>query len=384
LEKVVEEGLRLKAELESQGSQLRKEREEQINEKKSQLEQLNSEKDAKRVVKDEAESLEKAALDVIREEEERQKAVKEEQEKKDKEAEAVEFFNKFDLDKDGKLTKEELISVHEFDQNNDGMVSDDEVSFYLSGYDSYDQENFLNTGWLLMKHLFSKFEKKNDRKFNKPSRAPSEEIPEAGEENTEEDYDYDDLDTDDDLDAPTIPDDENKTEDQGEKPEEGSRYTPEVQALVDAANAARDEFNTAERAYNDVNYDIQNLEKHLEKDYGVNDVFAPLANQCYEYNDLEYTYKMCAFDYTAQKPLHGGSETRLGSWEKWSMPHTQMIFERGVQCWNGPQRSTKVNVRCGAESKIVSASEPAKCEYEFMFETPAACQPLAPLTHDEL
>ena len=60
------------------------------------------------------------------------------------------------------------------------MVSDDEVSFYLSGYDSYDQENFLNTGWLLMKHLFSKFEKKNDRKFNKPSRAPSEEIPEAG------------------------------------------------------------------------------------------------------------------------------------------------------------------------------------------------------------
>ena len=63
------------------------------------MEQLNSDKDAKRVVKDEAESLEKAALDVIREEEERQKALKEEQEKKDKETEAVEFFNKFDLDK---------------------------------------------------------------------------------------------------------------------------------------------------------------------------------------------------------------------------------------------------------------------------------------------
>ena len=77
------------------------------------------------------------------------------------------------------MTKEELISVHEFDQNNDGMVSDDEVNFYLSGYESYDQESFLNTGWLLMKHLFSKFEKKNDRKF-KPSRTPSEEIPEAG------------------------------------------------------------------------------------------------------------------------------------------------------------------------------------------------------------
>ena len=78
---------------------MRREREEQINEKKSQLDKLNSEKDAKMAVKDEAESLEKAALDVIREEEERQKALREEQEKLDKEAEAVEFFNKFDLDK---------------------------------------------------------------------------------------------------------------------------------------------------------------------------------------------------------------------------------------------------------------------------------------------
>ena len=57
----------------------------------------------------------------------------------------------------------------------------------------------------------------------------------------------------------------------------------------------------------------------------------------------------------------------------------------GVQCWNGPQRSTKVNLRCGAENKLVSAAEPNRCEYEFMFETPAACQPLPPTTHhDEL
>ena len=59
---------------------------------------------------------------------------------------------------------------------------------------------------------------------------------------------------------------------------------------------------------------FQNLQKHLDKDYGVNEVFATLANNCFEYNDLEYTYKMCAFDYTAQKPLHGGSETRLGKY----------------------------------------------------------------------
>ena len=62
-----------------------------------------------------------------------------------------------------------------------------------------------------------------------------------------------------------------------------------------------------------------------------------------------------------------------------------IFYFLGVQCWNGPQRSTKVNLRCGAENKLVSAAEPNRCEYEFMFETPAACQPLPPATHhDEL
>ena len=36
-----------------------------------------------------------------------------------------------------------------------------------------------------------------------------------------------------------------------------SQYSPEVQALVDSANVARDEFNAANNAYNDLNYDIQ-------------------------------------------------------------------------------------------------------------------------------
>ena len=92
----------------------------------------------------------------------------EEEEKKEKEAEALEFFNKFDKNQDGILSRDELLTVHAFDQNNDGMVNEDEVNFYLSGNESYDQETFLNTGWLLMKNLFSKYEKrpaKNNSKF---------------------------------------------------------------------------------------------------------------------------------------------------------------------------------------------------------------------------
>ena len=375
LEKVVEEGLRIKAEMASQGAEARKVRNEEIAGKKVQLDTLHSEKEAKKAVKEEKEALEKEALDVIREEEERQRALKEEQEKAEKEAEALEYFKKLDKNGDGYITKEELIFEIVLDQNNDGQVSDEEVNFYLSGHENYDQETFLNTGWLLMKHLYSKFEKPVE------TTTQNDNTDDINTSDTNEDYDYDDLDDENDESEDTLdaPNDE-PTE---PTPQE-SRYTPEVQALVDAADAARAEYNTANDNYNDLNRDIQDLEKYLSKDFGTDDTFAPLANQCFEFNDLEYTYKMCAFDYCEQKPLHGGSGTRLGSWEKWSEPHTQMSYERGVQCWNGPSRSTKVDLRCGAENKLVGASEPNRCEYLFVFETPAACEPLPPIMHDEL
>jgi len=378
LEKVVEEGLRIKAEMAAQGAEARGLRQQEIQTKKVDLETLHADKEAKKVIKDEKERFEKEALDVIREEEDRLRQVKEEQERKDKEAEALSYFAKLDKNGDGYITKDELIFEIVLDQNNDGQVSDEEVNFYMSGHDNYDQETFLNTGWLLMKHLYSKFEKPVD------NNEPTEDI------NTEpnddvQDYDYDDLDDNEDEDAMKAPEEKIEgIEEDHDQAEQVSGYPPEVQALVDAANAARDEFNAADRAYNDANREIQDLERYLSKDFGPDDTFAPLANQCFEYNDLEYTYKMCAFDYCAQKPLHGGSETRLGSWEKWSVPHTQMSYERGVQCWNGPSRSATVDLRCGAENKLVGTSEPNRCEYLFIFETPAACEPLAPIMHDEL
>ena len=39
-------------------------------------------------------------------------------------------------------------------------------NFYLSGHENYDQESFLSTGWLLMKHLFSNFESGNNKNDN--------------------------------------------------------------------------------------------------------------------------------------------------------------------------------------------------------------------------
>lgn len=377
LAKVTDEGLQIKQEMIQNGLKLRSQRESDIATKRAEKELLEKEKSEKEEVKLQAEELEKEALDIVRQEEDKLRAEREAEEKVKKDAETMKHFDKMDLNSDGVVAKEELMTEIKLDQNNDGIVSEEEANFYLSGHHSYDKETFLNTGWLLMGHLFTD-DPRSNLTHEGEEHLHHDDLDDLDEH--KEDYDYDE----DEEDVITAPPDTTNDGDANVAETKESKYSPEVQALVDAADNARAEYDRANNLYQNADREVEGLQKSLETDYGGEQEFASLANQCFDLNDHEYTYKMCAFDYCSQRPLSGGSETRLGNWEGWSAGkgYAQMSYQGGVQCWNGPARSTMVDLRCGLTNALISVNEPAKCEYHYVFETPAACQPLPPINHE--
>lgn len=126
---------------------------------------------------------------------------------------------------------------------------------------------------------------------------------------------------------------------------------------------------------------IKNIEEEINSDFGPASVYYPLKGQCFNYKDREYTYTLCPFGRASQDSV-SGMQTELGRWSGWlgssENPYMRQKYEGGIQCWNGPARSAIVNIGCGVEDKIVSVTEPAKCEYVYEFITPAACPDLDP------
>ncbi len=142
--------------------------------------------------------------------------------------------------------------------------------------------------------------------------------------------------------------------------------------LFKESNEARKQFDEANRRYLDSDREIKEKEAQLTYDVGPENEFASMINQCYEYSDREYTYKLCPFSKTIQHSKSNNGDTSIGSWGHWntdaSKKYTTMHFENGLSCWNGPQRSTVVHLVCGLDNKVVSVAEPNKCEVILKFD----------------
>lgn len=118
----------------------------------------------------------------------------------------------------------------------------------------------------------------------------------------------------------------------------------------------------------------------------MNDVFGndlewfALSTQCFETKSDEYTYVLCPFNNATQRSEKKTS-TSLGKWDRWVSHRVKsplilprrMRFVNGTKIWKGERRTTTVTFVCATENLIRSVDEPSIGSYEFLFETPLAC-----------
>ncbi|KAG9072543.1 hypothetical protein KI688_000314 [Linnemannia hyalina] len=161
-------------------------------------------------------------------------------------------------------------------------------------------------------------------------------------------------------------------------PEELPVDNPEAEKFKDETDLAQEAFNDASEKESKVREGIRDIERKLNMDFGPDETFAQLADNCFDFKDSEYTYSICLFG-DANQSSH--SSTHLGKFSGWEGDSYDIqMYTGGAKCWNGPERSVKLVMSCGTKTEIVSVAEPEKCEYLFKLQTPAVC----PVPEDEV
>ncbi|KAH7619697.1 putative Glucosidase 2 subunit beta [Nannochloris sp. 'desiccata'] len=57
-----------------------------------------------------------------------------------------------------------------------------------------------------------------------------------------------------------------------------------------------------------------------------------------------------------------GHGSRLGSWKGFDDSGEYMLFDNGDVCWQGPNRSMTLRIRCGATETLTKVAEPSRLE----------------------
>ncbi|OMO57820.1 hypothetical protein COLO4_35073 [Corchorus olitorius] len=145
------------------------------------------------------------------------------------------------------------------------------------------------------------------------------------------------------------------------------------QAPVNISEAARvrKEYDESSAKLSKIQSRISSLTKRLEHDFGPEKEFYSFCDRCFEIKQNKYVYKVCPYKQASQEEGH--TTTRLGRWDKFEDSYRTMVFSNGDKCWNGPDRSMKVKLRCGLKNEITDVDEPSRCEYVALLSTPALC-----------
>lgn len=380
LSELLKAGSVIRQELIEMGSKKQSDMAEQLStleQDKAEADQIKQEMEA---LKNEIEAQENEALSSYRaaEEEIKQKKAEEEQEANRKEAEII--FIKYDSNNDGHLNREEVQTRNAFDKDRDGEVTDEEFKYFFGEEnESIDFDYFVDHVWPLLKPFIMM----EQGIFHEENNVETEADEDGGGEDEHEDLGLDDE---------TEGNEElEEQEDRVLDLQSDTKYDEETQKIIDAAREARKQYTDIERKVREIESNIRNIRENMGKDYGRHQEYAALDGQCFEYEDKEYVYKLCMFQRVTQKPKDGAAEVGLGNWGEWagdsSNPYSTMKYTNGIACWNGPSRITTVHIQCGLENKLLSVTEPFRCEYKAELSTPAACDPSRATNqavHDEL
>lgn len=392
-------GNQLRLEMSQRGRSMKDEQRARLADLDKSRAEAEALKQEKATLKSEAEDLENAALKVYRDREEAAEKMKEETEAQSNRVEAEETFRKYDSNQNQMLETVELQTRIVFDRNRDGAVTEDEARFFLDERDQVDFETFVTLCWPRMKPflmmdsgLFKPPVDEEPREETEEVELPSDGYDLEGSEhdptkersfggdeyqpNHEEEEEDEGT-----LDEHEEDDDDDEDVGEGEvEPARGSekppvQYDADTQELINKANEARNQYSEADRHVREMEQEIRTIQELLNKDYGKDEEFAALNGECFNFEDREYVYKLCPFDKAIQQPRSGGAETRLGNWEKWKIngDYSAMFYSNGAPCWNGPHRSTMVILECGLDTRVISVTEPNRCEYEYRMQTPASC-----------
>ncbi|XP_021769090.1 glucosidase 2 subunit beta-like [Chenopodium quinoa] len=140
--------------------------------------------------------------------------------------------------------------------------------------------------------------------------------------------------------------------------------------ISDAAQV-RKEYDESSAKLSKIQSRISSLSEKLKLDFGPEKEFYSLYDRCFETKQNKYVYKVCPYKKATQEEGH--MTTRLGQWERFEDSYKTMLFSNGDKCWNGPDRSLKVKLRCGLKNDLADVDEPSRCEYVALLSTPGVC-----------
>ncbi|XP_025409685.1 glucosidase 2 subunit beta-like isoform X2 [Sipha flava] len=280
-----------------------------------------------------------------------------EEEKLRQQNEAFKIFSEIDSNKNNKIEVDKLIAYNIVDQNQDDFVSQNESNNFMEGKKIFDLNDFMSNGWKCLKLLRYKTPKEIK---HHPS------ILEVKKDNLIQDNKYHINNETEEYNVETV----NVKE---------LLFTEKTKIIIHESKEAHKLFEEADRKLKDIQRKISDLQKSLINNYGLENEFAALYEQCYELTNQEYTYKLCLFEKVTQRSVKGGSEVNLGVWKDWvnfsnnDPKYHTMLYDKGQYCLNHYQRFTFVHLSCGLKPKLISVTEPNHCEYSMEFELPSVC-----------